>query len=258
MWVLIIGGIIMGNEVDKYLASNIPKLATTVLGFAGPPGVLAGALGGVLLGAVLTSLKPSRSEPTVKQVALMAVSKLENYIRQELNEVEMIDASSKIQTAYQWFKETYDRAWVDSDAVSKIQERFITQLNDALGPNSQLTIGINKLSEPRYRYLGINMLVIGMGLRLTLRKIRMQIDKDLSAIPNIISEITRYIDVLKKAKREAEMYGLKQLQGLKGDAMIKHRDELVQQLYQGDQSVALTAKAEMGWMIYNYNQLQNA
>ena len=130
-------------------------------------------------------------------------------------------------------------------------------LDSALGPNSELTIGINKLSDPRYRYLGINMLCIGMGLRLTLRKIRLQIEGDPAPIPSIMSNIRNYIDVLNSARQEAEMYGLSQIQGLRGDAFAKRRDHLVQQLYQGDDSVVTTARVKMQQMLNTYERLLN-
>jgi hypothetical protein len=171
----------------------------------------------------------------------MAVHQLEDFIAHQLDETEVRVASAHIKTTYDLFKETFDAAKVDQDAVTAGQASFMEQLDNALGPNSFLDLGINTLSDPQYRYLGITMLCTGIGLKCTLYKIRMQVRNDRSPIGGIIEEIQNYKDTLDQARQEAEMYGFRQLEGLSGPAFIARRDELVQKLYQGDASVTTEA-----------------
>jgi hypothetical protein len=228
----------------------MPKLAVTLVSFAGPEGKFAS----VVLGEIFGALMPGPSVKNVEDVVMMAVEKLETFISSQFDDVEVRDAGAHISTAYDWFQTNYERAKVDKDAVTRSAAVFMDQVDDALGPNSQLGFGIAKLSDPRYRYLGVNMLATGIGLKLTLSKIQMIARNDLSTLPAVKRQISNYMDTVKIAKQEAEMYGLKQLQGLSGDAFIARRDQLVQQLYQGDDSVCSYVQWRLGRALMDYDQ----
>jgi hypothetical protein len=220
-----------------YVTDTLPKLGLVLLGYGAPGGKFLPDV----LGAVFGGLIPQPKGPDIQQVVLMAVHQLEDFIRDQFDDTQVREGSAHIKTTYDWFKETFDAAKVDKDAVTAGQASFMGQLDDALGPNSFLDLGINTLSDPRYRYLGITMLCTGIGLKCTLYKIRMQVRNDRSPIGGIIEQIQNYKDTLEQAKQEAEMYGFRQLEGLNGAAFISRRDELVQQLCQGDASVTSEA-----------------
>ena len=238
------------NVVD-----SMPKLSVTLLSFAGPEGKFASAA----VGALFSALIPSPSGPSTEEIVLMAVEKLEGFITKQFDDVTVRDAAAHIATTYDWFRTTFKEAKTDQNAVSARQPEIMRQINDALGPNSFLDLGINKVSDPRYRYLGVTTLCTGIGLKLTLWKIRILANNDRSALPAIMDQIQTYIDTIGKAYNDAEMYAMRELQKL-GPTItdedkakfIKRRDELVQLLYQGDGSVAGNARALLNRALVTY------
>ncbi len=241
-----------------YLVDSMPRLAVTTLSFAGPQGQFAG----MVLGEIFGFLMPSNVGPSTEDIVLMAVRQLEDFIEAQFDDVEVRNAAAKIKTTYNWFKRTFDRAKTDRAAVTRDSPVIMSQINDALGPNSILDEGINMLSDPRFRYLGINTLCFGIGLKMTLMKIQIQANNDASLVPAVMEEITGYIETIEQARRDAEAYMFRQMSDLPQgsptdeDKRIfrERRDALVQKVYQGDASVPGTARALLNRALYAYEQ----
>jgi hypothetical protein len=240
------------------VADTMPKLAIQVLSFAGPEGKFLGAV----LGSVLGALAPSDG-PSISDIVLMAVEDLENFITSQFNDVEVRDAGAKIQATYGWFKDNYDTAQLDSNSfnVPAASAEFMRQVLEALGPNSLLLEGIAKLSDPRYRATGISLLCFGIGLRLTLSKILILVNNDLSKIPSVVADINSYKDTVTSAKREADAAIYAELNKpeyyLNPSLFRSRRDELVQQWYQGDGEFPGRAIGRLDVTVAYYAQLRS-
>jgi hypothetical protein len=219
------------------VVDTVPQLASTLLSFAGPQGAFASAL----LGEVFNLLQLADSGPSTEDIVLMGVERLETFIRSQFDDAAVRDAAAHIATTYSWFQIAFDRAKVDKGAVNR-DSTVLRQIGDALGPNSFLDLGIAKLSDERYRYLGVNTLCMAIGLKLTLWKIQMLVNGDTSSVPRIIDQIAAYIQTIDSANRDAEAYAFRQLNGTPPDQFIKRRDEMVELLYQGDATVPSRAK----------------
>lgn len=218
------------------VVDSMPSLAVTMLSFAGPEGQFASAVVGAIFGALI----PSPSSKSTEQVVLMAVEELENFIKSQFDDAAVRDAMHHVTTTYDWFKITYGRAKTDQEQVNRSSAEVMRQVDDALGPNSFLDLGINMLSDRRYRYLGVNTLCMAIGLKLTLWKIQILVNNDRSSLPEILDAISRYIESINKAHMDAENYAFKELQKLgptitddDKKKFIARRDQLVQLLYQG-------------------------
>jgi hypothetical protein len=240
------------------LADSMPKLAVTMLSFAGPEGKFASAV----VGQIFSALIPSPSSRSTEEVVLMAVERLENFIKAQFDDVEVRNALHHVSTTYDWFKITYARAKTDKEQVNRTSASVMGQIDDALGPNSFLDLGINMLSDERYRYLGVNTLCMAIGLKLTLWKIQMLVNNDRSSLPAIMDQISAYIDTIGKARQDAEAYAFRDLQKL-GPTIteedrrkfIARRDQLVQLLYQGEDRSG-EARALLNRALVNYSSWQ--
>jgi len=228
-----------GNIAQVHAASvadSMPKLAVTMLSFAGPEGKFASTVVGEIFGALL----PSPSSKSTEAIVLMAVEELENFIRSQFDDVEVRTAMAYVAATYDWFKVAYVSAKSDKEQVNRSSARIMAQLDNALGPNSLLDVGINLLSDERFRYLGVNTLCMAIGLKLTLWKIQMLVYNDRSSLPAIMEQIEIYIKSIGKAHMDAEAFAFKDLQKLgptitaeDRKKFITRRDQLVQFLYQG-------------------------
>ncbi|HEV8238341.1 MAG TPA: hypothetical protein VGS57_03120 [Thermoanaerobaculia bacterium] len=231
------------------IGAKMPGMAVTMLGAAGPKGAFAAAV----LSEVLGGLLPS-SGPSAEEIALMQTEDLKAFFSNELTDVEIRDAAAHVETAYSWFKADYDRAKIDRGAVDAGTTLFMSQVNDALGPNSLLVLGISKLSDPRYRSFAFSTLSTAIGLKLTLVKIRINVSGDRSRIPAAMADIQNALDTIQAAQREADSYGLGQLQGLDGDAFKRRQDEVIQTLYQGDAGLPAKAMGRLSLALYGYQE----
>jgi hypothetical protein len=227
-----------------FITDTFPKLAVTVVGFAGPEGKVAGAV----LGEIFSFLMPANTGPSTAQIVLMAVHELEKFIANQLDDVEIRNATAKLKTTYDWFKSNFDLAKIDKDTVTRSSDRVMNDVYAALGPNSTLDEGINLLADPHFRCLGINPLCFGIGLKMTMRKIVIHATNDRSRIPGMIEEINGYVDTIRLAKFDTDKYIFEHTKDVpQWDAprWRKRRDALVQKLFQGDASVPDTAMASL-------------
>jgi hypothetical protein len=243
------------NVVD-----SMPKLAVTMLSFAGPEGKFASGV----VGEIFSALIPSPSGPSTQDIVMMAVEQLESFIRDQFDDVEVRDAMHHVATTYDWFNITYSQAKTDKEQLNRTSSEILRQVDDALGPNSFLDLGINMLSDQRYRYLGVNTLCMAIGLKLTLWKIKMLINNDRSSIPAIMDQISGYIDAINQAHFDADAQIWRELNKL-GPTITDEdrkkfqtqRDQLLQKFYQG-QDQSPYARWRLGRALETYGSWQNA
>lgn len=124
-------------------ADTMPKLALTMLSFASP----AIKFENELLGVLFASLIPTPGGKSTEEIVLMAVAELEAFIKAQFDDVAVRDAWHHVATTYDWFTRTYERAKNDPDAINKRSSDVLQQINEALGPNSFLELGIETVSD---------------------------------------------------------------------------------------------------------------
>jgi hypothetical protein len=110
-----------------------------------------------------------------------------NAIADEVKQDTLETGFARMIVLYDWFKETYETDWQDDDTIDpKELAVFETQLNDALGPNSEFLVFLQAMQSKRYKEIGFSAFMFGAALRLALMKvdaILKSFDRGITKIP---------------------------------------------------------------------------